>query len=350
MTRRTLKRTVLAALKSGGVYSAVLASRWRRRRLAILCYHGLSLDDEHLWAPTLFIDPRRFEERLHLLRAGGYHVAPLGEAIRHLYDGTLPPKTVSITFDDGTSDFYRLAFPLLDQYKLPATVYLTTFYCQYPRPVFRLFCGYLLWKGRNNYSGGTLLDLGSAFDLQTEEGRHQALVAIDTQSHRRGLTLEERDDVARRLALALHLDYDELVSKRILQVMTAAEVATVAAAGIDIQLHTHRHRTPADRALFAREIDDNQRHIEAIVGTRAQHFCYPRGVYRQEFLPWLREHGVVSATTCESGLASVESEPLLLPRIIDTSNLEPLELEGWLTGTSALLRRQTGKVSARSDR
>jgi hypothetical protein len=74
-----------------------------------------------------------------------------------------------------------------------------------------------------------------------------------------------------------------------------------------------------------------------MTGTVADHFCYPSGVYEPAFFPWLTELGVRSATTCDTGIASPETEPLLLPRLIDTSNLSPVEFEGWVTGVSAFL-------------
>jgi hypothetical protein len=117
---------------------------------------------------------------------------------------------------------------------------------------------------------------------------------------------------------------------------------------VDIQLHTHRHRTPNDRALFLRELVDNRARIDPIRDGSARHFCYPSGVYRPEFLPWLEEAGVVSATTCDPGLASRKSEPLLLPRLVDSSFLSPLDVEGWLTGMSAFFMPR--KASAHAPR
>jgi hypothetical protein len=75
-------------------------------------------------------------------------------------------------------------------------------------------------------------------------------------------------------------------------------------------------------------------------GSAASHFCYPSGAYDLAFLPWLKESGVVSATTCETGFASRESDPLLLPRMLDVSSLLTVEFEGWMAGTSAFLPRR----------
>ncbi|PYO90184.1 MAG: hypothetical protein DMD58_07430, partial [Gemmatimonadetes bacterium] len=63
----------------------------------------------------------------------------------------------------------------------------------------------------------------------------------------------------------------------------------------------------------------------------------PSGAYDAAFLPWLTEAGVRAATTCDPGLATRTSQPLLLPRIIDSSSLSDVEFEGWLYGVSDVL-------------
>jgi peptidoglycan/xylan/chitin deacetylase (PgdA/CDA1 family) len=125
-----------------------------------------------------------------------------------------------------------------------------------------------------------------------------------------------------------------------MQNLTPGEVTELARAGIDVQLHTHRHRTPKDHALFIREIEDNRKSIQAMTGKVAAHFCYPSGAYDPMFLPWLNESGIVSATTCEVGFASRNTDRLLLPRVLDNLALSPIEFEGWLSGVSAALPRR----------
>jgi len=44
---RLLKKTLLRTARATGFTSLILNSRWRAERLLILCYHGMSLDDEH---------------------------------------------------------------------------------------------------------------------------------------------------------------------------------------------------------------------------------------------------------------------------------------------------------------
>ena len=145
---RKIKRVTLDLLRSGGVFELVANSKWRQNRLLILCYHGTSLEDEHLWRPALYMSPEVLRQRLEALRAMRCAVLPLGEALTRLRSRDLPPRSVAITVDDGTYDFYKQAYPLLKKYDLPVTVYQTTYYTDHEMPVFNLICSYMLWKRR----------------------------------------------------------------------------------------------------------------------------------------------------------------------------------------------------------
>jgi peptidoglycan/xylan/chitin deacetylase (PgdA/CDA1 family) len=339
---RPLRLASLALLKGCGALNWVRDSRWRDQRLLILCFHGISIEEEHLWRPATYIHPSLFEKRLELLSQGRYEVLPLGDAVERLYRGDLPSRSAVITFDDGTYDFLEHAAPALKKYGFPATVYQTTYYCDYDRPVFHLICSYILWKRR-----GEVLNVGERFglsptlDLRTERSRQALVDELVKHTQDQKLTEQKKNDLAEELAGALGIDYAQLVRKRILQLLRPQEITELAKEGVDFQLHTHRHRTPLSEAPFRQEIRDNRYSLESMLSGRStRHFCYPSGVYEPEFLPWLQAENVVSATTCDPGMASRTSNPLLLPRFIDTTHVSNLEFEGWLSGAASLLPRR----------
>lgn len=341
------KQTVLQAAKALSVQKRWSSSQWRQDRLLILCYHGISLDDEHDWDPELYMDRRRFRRRMEMLRDGGYTVLPLEEACARLRTQTLPPRAVALTFDDGDMDFAAAAWPILREFGYPATVYVTTFYVDHRRPIFRLYCSYLLWKARARKAGETLaiapeLEIALPAGLGAKPAREEALAAIDKYVTERQLPLAGREELADGLARALRVDAPAIAAQGILHLMRPEDIARVSAEGADVQLHTHRHRTPVDRALFLREIDDNRRRIEEITGHKAEHFCYPSGVTHPAFPPWLREKGVRTATTCVPGLAEHHTDALLLPRVVDHCNLSEVEIESWMSGVSQYLIRRSG--------
>ncbi|MEP6714675.1 MAG: polysaccharide deacetylase family protein [Terriglobia bacterium] len=315
---RTAKQSALAAAAATGAFSIVRASRWRTARLLILCYHGISKEDEHEWNPGLYIPQAKFRRRMELLRAGGYNVLPLDEAVRLLEAGHLPPRSVAITFDDGAHDFYALAYPVLKEFGYPSTVYLTTYYCLNQLPVFDVVSSYILWKGH-------------------APNWKETARSLYNQVRKDGLDASQKDALAEDLARRHNVDYQHIRDSRILYLMTPAEVREIAQNNVSIELHTHRHRTPRERSLFEREIVDNRNEITAITGVNPTHFCYPSGDYAPEFFVWLRELGVKSATTCVTGLATPAANPYELPRLLDVDTLSDTEVEGWLTGISAFL-------------
>lgn len=340
---KTFKQVALGSLQTSGVFSLVQNSRWRRERLLILAYHGISQDDEHLWDYTQFMAPDLFHRRMQLIKDSGCTVLSLDEAVKRLYANDLPDKSVALTFDDGTYDFYKQAHPVLQEFGFPATLYLTTFYSGYNRPVFDVMCSYLLWKGRSRTLDlRSITGTGSQISLSSAEARKTGLREI--QRRTRKFSAEEKDALAATVAELLHVDYDALLAKRILHLVNSSEVRQLAADGVDIQLHTHRHRTPVDRQLFLREIEDNRASIQEMTGVTPSHFCYPSGFHDSAFLPWLSEAGIESATTCELGLAAVGSHPLLLPRLLDVSSLSSVEFTGWLSGVSAALPRRVAQT------
>jgi len=291
----------------------------RRDTLLILCYHGISLRDEHEWEGGLYLTPQQFQDRLLWLRESCANVLPLGVALDLLEKRSLPPRSVALTFDDGFYDFYRHAVPLLSEFGFPCTVYLTTFYCDYRLPIFNLVINYILWKSASR--AGAL-----------QEARLTEVRRYVDHARAQKLDTEARDTLARQCAESHGVDYDSILRDRLFQLMSPEEVSMVAKKGIDVQLHTHRHRTPLDRELFVREIRDNSRRIEEFTGRTPRHFCYPSGVTAPDFLPWLRDCGVRSATTCEPGLISQRSERLMLPRYLDGGGMERIDFEGWLSG------------------
>lgn len=337
-----LKSSSFKMLKELGISGWVGESAWRRQRLLIVAFHGIALHDEHHWNPGLYISPAQFERRLALLRAANCTVLPLAEAVARLYRGTLPERAVTLTFDDGYYDFKAVAWPLLQSYGYPATVYLTTARVDRNLPNVGLLASYALWRVRDRMlEGDGIYGLRGTYPLATAEQRecvirhmHDGLLnSVD----------ESKDAVVEALVRRLGLDYEDLVRRRVLTLLRPDEVAGLEKEGVDFQLHTHLHLTPPDVQEFVADVVKNRDRIEAFTGRRPDHLCYPCGNYRTDYFAALRAHGVVSATTCDPGLATRASHPLLLPRFVDTSTVSDVIFDAWLTGMAPCLPRRTRK-------
>ncbi|MFL6417256.1 MAG: polysaccharide deacetylase family protein [Bryobacteraceae bacterium] len=327
------KSSVFSAARRLGLFQLSRYLRRKSKSLLILCYHGVSKTDEHLWKPSLYMDPATFRRRMATIRSFGLDVLPLAQALREIDAGTLKRPAVAITFDDGWHDFYTSAWSILREFDFPATVYQTTYYTYYNRPVFDTTCSYLLWRGM----GKTVTDpghLGLPITLKLD-----SMAAVDETAKRlRHYTAEsliggqEKDRALAVLAEQLGLNFREILRSRILHLMNPEELAEVSRGGISVELHTHRHKLPADRVLFLEEIAKNRDLIRAATGVNPEHFCYPNGGHRRELTAWLREAGVKSATTCDPGLVEKGADAMLLPRVTDSNNVSQARFESWLAG------------------
>jgi peptidoglycan/xylan/chitin deacetylase (PgdA/CDA1 family) len=340
-----LKRSAYAVSERTGFSTRVGQSSWRRERVLILCYHGVALRDEHEWDPNLFVSRATFERRMALIESHRCHVLRLDDAIERLYAGTLPERAVVLTFDDGFHDFATGAYPVLQRYGFPATVYLTTQRCEHNYPIVRLFVSYMLWKHAHRVLDGRDLPglAPEQYPLATPEQRNRVLRQLEGPINSSGPTA--KDAIALEVARRLDVDYDAWCAERLLSLMNPNEVAALAAAGVDFQLHTHRHRTPEDPKILMDEIFANGERIERMTGTRPTHFCYPSGTYRSAYLPYLRAAGIKSATTCEAGLADASMERLLLPRFVENGRGSDEEFQAWLTGPASWLPRRRWAVA-----
>jgi peptidoglycan/xylan/chitin deacetylase (PgdA/CDA1 family) len=92
-----------------------------RDAAVVLAYHSIS-NAQH-WSA---VSPEQFEAHIRALKDGGFNVVSLDRLLEYRKAGTIPPKTVCITFDDGYRDNYTTAFPILKEYGFPATIFVIT--------------------------------------------------------------------------------------------------------------------------------------------------------------------------------------------------------------------------------
>ena len=110
------------------LYLTRLAAWWNRRRVIILCYHGVTERQERHPddASGLHIRAQRFEAQLNYLRRH-YNVVSLGQFVEARKNNVpLPDYSVVLTFDDGYRNFLTGALPRLNARKLPVAVFLIT--------------------------------------------------------------------------------------------------------------------------------------------------------------------------------------------------------------------------------
>jgi peptidoglycan/xylan/chitin deacetylase (PgdA/CDA1 family) len=121
-----MKRSFFSLLHSLGLTR--LAAWWNRKRVVILCYHGVTERQQRNPKDHfgLHIRADRFEAQLNYLRRH-YSVISLAKFLEaRKTDVPLPDRSVVLTFDDGYRNFLTGALPRLAARAMPVSVFLIT--------------------------------------------------------------------------------------------------------------------------------------------------------------------------------------------------------------------------------
>jgi peptidoglycan/xylan/chitin deacetylase (PgdA/CDA1 family) len=341
----TIKDIVFFIARSLGFFAFIRNTRLKGLR--ILCYHGISPNgtDESKFRCKIFTNTETFARRLNWLAKKDYQVLDLSQALELLDKRKLPRRAVVITFDEGFYSFYQTAFGLLREQFFPATVFVTSYYVIKQNPIFRLAVQYMLWKTPRRHFDLAEVDshLSGEYDCRSEQDKEGVAWEIFRYAETQ-LDEDQRVDLARRLGTYLDVDYDKIVHRRFLHLMSLEQIREMHEAGIDIQLHTHRHQFPLREERAKREIIDNRTALAEVVSRPMVHLAFPSGLWSEQSFRWLKAVGVQSAMTCEVGVNTWETPRLAMRRFIDSENISQLEFEAEMSGVADLLRELRSKM------
>jgi peptidoglycan/xylan/chitin deacetylase (PgdA/CDA1 family) len=319
-----------------------LALNGNTNRLRILCYHGIWAAGAPHFGNKLFMSAEKFEARLALIRALGLNVLPMREAIRALFDRTLPPRAAVITIDDGWATTFSHMLPALERYGYPATIYVQTERIEVGAPVADVALSYALQNctaDEISLEGlsASAKETSQAGSLRDRESRQQAFAAIEQVLAR--TPIDTHRSLLRELYSRLDLDTWLLAKKGPFDLCSEDDLVEARRKGFEIALHTHTHSLGDFSAhAVTSEITRNRASLSRMLDRPPEsfrHFCWPSGDYTPQAIDHLRATGVDLATTCDLDLATAKSDPLALPRLLDGQLTSD---EAFLVGVSGLQR------------
>jgi peptidoglycan/xylan/chitin deacetylase (PgdA/CDA1 family) len=325
------------------------------RRALILLYHRINEADTDPW--QLAVTPRHFAEHLQVLRRFG-RPTPICSLSAGLRGEGLPRRAVLVTFDDGYADNLLQAKPLLEEYDVPATVFITTGYTGADREFWwdeldRLFLqpGALPGVLRlvlNGNKHAWWLGRASDYDEASYYGNLQWRGWYEddpTPRHSvyRSLwqLMQPMSECERQQARTDLLAWAgaSASARPTHRPLTSEEIIELARSRlIEIGCHTVTH--PQLSALSAEsqrdEISKSKEQLEEILGRPVTSFAYPYGRerdYTGETAALLQEAGFDCACTASAQAVDRNSDPFQLPRVqvtdMDGESFSHL-LSGWL--------------------
>ena len=325
-------------------HTGVIRRLQRRRAARILPYHNVAGRGD----PVFGMPEVAFRRQMEFLKRH-YSVVSLG-ALAEMLTGRAPwtEGAVVITFDDGYEDNYRVAWPILRELELPATIFLTTDY---------IGAGQGIWLNRVHLAlrettheaveaPEVLGELAAPLPLRTAAEREAAGHAVvDALYHR---PPRERKALAEALIGGLDVDLAGLSPiPSVLRFLSWQQVREMADGGLmTFGSHGCAHSIVSrltDEALRA-ELSASKAVIERELGRPVRHFAYPNGGpddWDARAATLLAELGYETAVTMCSGLVEPGAERFALPRVgylgahgpTFAKRLEGVRLRG-LTGSS----------------
>lgn len=288
-----------------------LRGTWTRRRQPagrILYYHRVN-DDHDPFFPSTPI--RVFEQQMRFV-ARHYRVVSLRDLVAHLDSGS-GESVVAVTFDDGYRDNYQHAFPILQRYGVPATIFLSTGSIDSREPLwFETLAGAMKRTPRE------FLDLENGvprrYWLRSTEERLRANGEIFAMLRRATDTdrLQWLDGILRELGAPAATDRSDMM-------LTWDEVRAMRPHGVDYGGHTvtHPYLARLTEEHMRWEASECKHRIEAELQAGVSHFAYPNG-RDEDFAPWnrevLRSVGYDAAVTTVWGLNDGSTDRMALRR------------------------------------
>ena len=290
-------RAVYSTLSRGGVSA----------RHSTLIYHRVLAAPD----PMLPDEPcaAEFERRMRWIQRH-FNVIPLAEAVTRLANGSLPARSLSVTFDDGYADNQQIAAPILSRLGLHATFFIASGYLDGGRMFNDLIIAAMRSCRRDTLD---LKQLGlGTYALESTDQRRRAVSALLPH-------VKKLDPVSRAACAQSICEIAEVTPPDDLM-MTSSQVATLADDGFEIGAHTVNHPILAQLDLNAArdEIDRGRQQLEDITHRPVSLFAYPngrRGVdYTAQTAGLVRQLGFAAGFTTSHGVATRHADLFQLPR------------------------------------
>lgn len=311
--RDSMKHTVMSLMNSAGAFAPFrLASR---HKALILMYHRFSETDDGL--STL---ASRFADQLDYLTQH-YRIVQLSELSGYLINGKpMPPGLAVLTIDDGYRDAYEIAFPMLRERHIPATIFAVTDFVDQKCWLWTDKLRYLTARAQPRVCEATINGQALRIQLNGRESRLSAAHRINRQL--KLMSDSAKDEAIELLESVFGLEIPALPPPDV-SPLTAGQLREMDVAGIEIGSHTVTHqiltRISSDRLRY--ELGESRARLESILDHKVDLLGYPNGDYNFAVQQEAVRAGYTCAVTADYGLNNGNSNPMALKRIHTERNI-----------------------------
>lgn len=302
-----MKRAVLNLMRNTGLFAPFRLAN--RGKALIVVYHRFSENGNRLSTSAA-----AFREQLEYLTAH-YRVLPLSEMASYFRRGRrLPPSVAAVTIDDGYRDSFEIAFPILRQYNVPASVFVATDFIDQRAWLWTDKLRYLTSQADTAMLETTINDRALRIKLGDTESRLFAASLVNSELKQ--MPDEAKEDVITNIASSLKVSLP-CVPPGDFGPLTWEQVREMDTAGIEVGSHTLTHPilTNITRERLRKELNESRRRLEEVLGRKVDLFCYPNGDFDAMVSSEVERAGYTCAVTSRHGLNTRTADPLALRRI-----------------------------------
>ncbi len=297
-----------------------------RHHVTIVMYHGVVRTSLEV-PDRCFVDKESFTRQVAYLKRD-FDVIPLRDVVHRLRNGQVRRPTAAITFDDGYQNNYDVAWPILREAGLPATIFLVTglmdtsdmvWSCRLHRAITETSKSELEWGE-------------SRLDLRGAAARGRAAIAL-----KRRLKMQQPQSQATELTgmlRALGDDPDRPVDQESpFRMLNRDAIVEMSRSGlIDFGAHTCSH--PILSLLSdgdcRREVADSVAAVAEITDQPCTLFAYPNGQphdYTPSVIAAVAAAGIQTAVTTVQRQNDAETPALELGRYNVGAGMTPRDFQ-----------------------
>lgn len=259
--------TSLKFLKSWLIYILrSTAKQLARNHPIILMYHRV-LPEKTSYSMSLAL----FRQQMKILK-NNFNIVPLKELINNA-NGKNKKNSIAITFDDGYQDFYSYVLPVLKEFEIPATLFVTTGFVN---------GDFWLWPDKLRYllentEKDELFIKQFDSNLKLDQGWEEAWHVISNYCVNK--TKEDRDIIIQDLQDLLEIKLPIEVPEKFKGV-TWSQIKEIADVGMEIGSHTVSHEILSHLPLTSvvKELVDSKKILDIKLNKKVKGFCYPNGL------------------------------------------------------------------------
>jgi peptidoglycan/xylan/chitin deacetylase (PgdA/CDA1 family) len=242
-----------------------------------------------------------------------YHPMALEELVAAANAGDLPTGAMAVTLDDGYLNNLTTVSPILSEFNIPATFFVTTDLIEEEHEFWwdileRVFISeHVLPSILDLYGNGSWTHRTETKD--DKAAAHKALVETLYL-----LSSEEQQAILKGIAEWSGLDLTPRPTHR---AMTSKELRLLSQAqGHSIGAHTAHHLSLPHQPLAVqrREVVDSKECLERILGSPVTTFSYPYGEVAKHTVEVVESASFEIAVTVEGRTVKSGANPLLVPR------------------------------------